>query len=471
MPRIGTADAWRDAARSLVSNDVPPEQVQWTTHDAPPSLFGGSTALPAPRPISVPRSFLSMANSVVWHSDPTRFAQLYAFLWRLRQNPQRMQDRADVALASLRRMEKAVHRCQHKMKAFVRFRELPNGSAQRRNFAAWFEPTHHTVEPTAEFFRRRFADMNWLIATPDVTVQYADGQLDFTTGQPRPDLPPDASEELWITYYQNIFNPARLKISAMTSEMPKKYWRNLPEAASIPALIAGAERRATEMALAAPTLPRAHAAPAKAQVDSFASRWSGPVDQFEADLQNCTRCPLHCHATQAVPGEGPEDASVMLVGEQPGDHEDIAGRPFVGPAGQMLDRVMHDVGLDREEMYLTNAVKHFKYKPKGKRRVHQRPNSGEVTQCRWWLNAEIARVQPKLIVALGATAAEALTGNGKAITNRSGRVERHDGVPPVLITVHPSFLLRAPSPAARSEAEDVLRRDLGAVRSMIEAHK
>ena len=123
------------------------------------------------------------------------------------------------------------------------------------------------------------------------------------------------------------------------------------------------------------------------------------------EIRACRRCPLHCAATQAVPGEGPASARIMLVGEQPGDKEDLAGRPFVGPAGQLLDKALAEAGLARDALYLTNAVKHFKYEPRGKRRIHQKPNTGEVQTCKWWLDREIALVKPRLIVALGATAA------------------------------------------------------------------
>ena len=260
LPRIGTDIAWRDAAKRLIGAGVSPQDVLWDFGAEMGELFATATPLPpVTRRIKAPQSFVALANSVVWHKDPQRFARLYTLLWRLRHQPGLMQDRADRELAKLRQMEKAVHRCQHKMKAFVRFRDLRQGG-DRRSFAAWFEPTHHTVEPTAPFFARRLADMDWMIATPDVTAQFVDSYLSFHPGQPKPDLPDDAAEALWGTYFCNIFNPARLKVNAMTSEMPKKYWKNLPEAAHIKDLIAGAEAKVREMRDNAPTLPPARAA-------------------------------------------------------------------------------------------------------------------------------------------------------------------------------------------------------------------
>ncbi|WP_108815350.1 TIGR03915 family putative DNA repair protein [Loktanella sp. Alg231-35] len=254
LPRIGTDEAWRDAAKRLVGAGVSPADVLWNFDAETEELFAPATPLPPlTRRIKAPQSFVSLANTVAWHKDPQRFARLYALLWRLRHETGLMQDRADPELSKLRQMEKGVHRCKHKMKAFVRFRDLRQGGA-RRSFAAWFEPIHHSVEPAAPFFARRFADMDWMIATPDVTAQFVDGHLSFHPGQPKPDLPKDAAEALWGTYFCNIFNPARLKVSAMTSEMPKKYWKNLPEAQHMHDLIAGAEDKGRKMQEAAPTL-------------------------------------------------------------------------------------------------------------------------------------------------------------------------------------------------------------------------
>lgn len=408
----------------------------------------------------MPRSFVSMANTVVWHSDPSRFARLYAFLWRLKDAPHLMTDRGDAQLAKLRSMEKNVRRCQHKMKAFVRFREIGAPGDNRRSFAAWFEPTHHTIEPTAQFFVRRFADMDWRILTPDVSVFFENGALRFLEDHPKPDLPEDASETLWVTYFRNIFNPARLKVQAMQSEMPKKYWKNMPEAAAIPDLIASAPERARQMALAAPTLPPTRISAIQAQQAAHESVWDGPPGSLPKAIAGCTRCPLHKTATQAVPGEGPLDARLMIVGEQPGDQEDLIGRPFVGPAGQLFDSIAADAGLDRGKVFITNAVKHFKFTPRGRKRIHQRPNQGEVAHCKWWLDAELREVAPDLVVAMGATAAAALTGSGKAISARRGRIETGEAGIPVLITWHPSYLLRLRDDTQRMAATQELACDL-----------
>jgi DNA polymerase len=172
---------------------------------------------------------------------------------------------------------------------------------------------------------------------------------------------------------------------------------------------------------------------------------------------------LHCAATQAVAGEGPRDAAVMLVGEQPGDAEDLAGRPFVGPAGQLLDKAMAEAGLDRGQLYLTNTVKHFKFEPRGKRRIHQKPNANEVQTCKWWLNREIALLKPRLIVALGATAANALAGRAVSVTKERGPTVFEEAAG--FVTVHPSFLLRLPDERIREREYRNFVQDLRQVSS------
>src|SRR5690242_9225832 len=161
----------------------------------------------------------------------------------------------------------------------------------------------------------------------------------------------------------------------------------------------------------------------------------------EAEAE-CTRCPLYRNATQVVPGEGPAHARIMMVGEQPGDKEDLAGKPFVGPAGRMLDRAIAEAGLDRRKVFVTNAVKHFKFEQRGKRRLHKKPNAHEIERCRWWQEHELRLVKPELVVALGATALRSLTGKAVSIASLRGRaVPLADGTP-MIATTHPSYLLR-----------------------------
>jgi uracil-DNA glycosylase family protein len=179
--------------------------------------------------------------------------------------------------------------------------------------------------------------------------------------------------------------------------------------------------------------------------------------------RSCTRCPLYKLGTQTVFGEGPENASVMMVGEQPGDAEDLAGKPFVGPAGKLLDRAMEAAGIDRSRVYVTNAVKHFKWVARGKRRLHAKPNAGEVRACKLWLASEVELVQPRILVCLGATAAQAVFGPAFRVTRQGGAFLASPFADLTLATIHPSSILRAPDEAARHAAMAQLTKDLSTV--------
>ena len=174
-------------------------------------------------------------------------------------------------------------------------------------------------------------------------------------------------------------------------------------------------------------------------MDSSAPRSLNGLRVAEAQ---CTRCPLYLHASQVVPGEGPAHAPLMMVGEQPGNDEDLAGHPFIGPAGRMLDRAIADAGLERKAIFVTNAVKHFKFEPRGKRRLHKRPNTYEIERCKWWNDIERALIKPELVVALGATAARSLIGKTVTITKVRGQILPFENGSKLMVTIHPSSLLR-----------------------------
>ena len=188
-----------------------------------------------------------------------------------------------------------------------------------------------------------------------------------------------------------------------------------------------------------------------------------------ADARKCTRCDLYRHATQTVFGEGPLDAAILFVGEQPGDQEDLAGRPFVGPAGAVFDEALETAGIDRSAVYITNAVKHFKFLLRGKRRIHNKPDTGEITACRWWIEQERALIKPPVTVALGATAARSLVGRVVTIGKvRDAPLTLADGSE-CWVTVHPSSLLRIPDAEGRREARRLFVRDLKRIKARAEA--
>jgi DNA polymerase len=247
----------------------------------------------------------------------------------------------------------------------------------------------------------------------------------------------DPVEDLWRSYYASIFNPARLKVGAMLSEMPKKYWKNLPEAELIPALIAGAQAREAAMVKAGARAERAR-----------------PVTLAEVaqGAAVCRDCQIAECGTRAVAGEGAQQAALMIVGEQPGDQEDIAGRPFIGPAGQLLDEYMQAAGIDRSAAYVTNAVKHFKFTWKGKHRLHQSPQAKEIDTCRWWLEAERTIVRPRIVLALGASAARGLLGRTVSVNQVRGKPIPLDDGAELWVTVHPSYLLRLDGEARETQA-------------------
>jgi DNA polymerase len=257
----------------------------------------------------------------------------------------------------------------------------------------------------------------------------------------------------------------------MRAEMPKKYWRNLPETSLIPEMIENAGKAAEQMIAKAPTEPAPHHAAVRARhwpnkPDAETPEVARDLSELRDQAEGCRRCPLWRDATQTVFGEGPESATVVFVGEQPGDQEDLAGKPFVGPAGQMFDSVLEDADFDRKKTYVTNAVKHFKFEPRGKRRIHSKPNAGEIQACRWWIDHELDFIKPELVVALGATAAQSLLGKAVPVTKlRGSTVEREDGLK-VFITVHPSYLLRIPDAAAKQAERQHFLDDMKKVKKL-----
>ena len=451
---------WRERARGLIQCDVPPDRVSWVEPGGTGDLFAvegpsrGEKRLPVPgkdaRPVRASRRFMKLARNAALHSDPERFGLLYRMLWRLQSNPRVMEDKADPDVRRIEELDKSVRRDSHKMHAFVRFREVP--SERGEHYVAWFEPDHHIVRANAGFFMRRFANMNWSILTPRGCIHW-DGETMRESGPARREDAPsgDPVEDLWKSYYASIFNPARLKVGAMLSEMPKKYWKNMPEAELIPDLIAGAQAREANM------------------VDAGALQFEEKpetLDAIGAAIERCRKCPIGELHNRAVMGEGPRRAALMIVGEQPGDQEDQSGRPFVGPAGQLLDEYLEKTGIDRSEAYVTNAVKHFKFVQRGKRRIHQSPQAKEIDTCRWWLEAERDIVKPRVILALGASAARSMLGKTVSISKVRGEPILLDGGAELWVTAHPSYLLRLDGEAREKQA-GLFEADLAAVRERV----
>jgi DNA polymerase len=452
-------DGWRDAARDLAEAGVPPEAVVWRVDGSEDDLFATDAPQATGASFPVPRTFIDLAKSVICHLDPERFALLYAMLWRLRSDRHAIEDRADALVDRLEGLAKEVRRDVHKMHAFVRFREIGG------RFVAFFEPEHHILRHTAGFFVRRFTNMRWSILTPELSVHWDGEALTEGPGATRADAPGgDPLEAMWKTYYSSIFNPARLKVGAMLKEMPKKYWRNMPETSLVQPLIAGARSRELEMIdRAAAKAGLTHALEAERSIEpggNLRKSW----EQLFRDARGCTRCDLYKCGTQTVFGEGPLDANIMFVGEQPGDQEDLAGRPFVGPAGAVFDDALEKAGIPRSEVYVTNAVKHFKFEQRGKKRIHSKPNAGEIEACRWWIDQERSLIRPPVTVALGATAARSILDKVVTISKVRGSAIPLPEGGECWVTVHPSFLLRIPEEDRRREERRRFVEDLKRVR-------
>ena len=482
--------AWRARARELLERGVAPEDLLWSDQSSGQEELFGEVTAPSLRvresSLTVPKAFFPLAETVACHSSENRWALLYRILWRLTHGNERqllfVSTDDDVRRASY--LAKEVRRDCHKMRAFVRFRKVGESEAGREQFVSWFEPMHHIVRHNAPFFKKRFTGMDWSILTPDECAHWDGEQLTFSDGVSAQEAPNgDALEELWKSYYKSIFNPARLKLKAMQAEMPIKYWKNLPEAPLIRELTIEASTRRDRMIEkeTAPPTP----APRNLYLQQLHHQNSAPVvretdavvmpdtPEEMQDLASCCRaCPLWDRATQTVFGEGNPNAEIMIVGEQPGDQEDLAGRPFVGPAGQLLDDALDEVGLNRGDLYLTNAVKHFKWKPagamsgnRGPRRLHDKANRAEMKACRPWLLGEIARVKPKVILTLGNTAAESIIRPGFRILTERGEVTGPNEIGfggKIFATVHPSFLLRIRDEQEKSAAIQEWLSDLKA---------
>ncbi|MDB5741876.1 MAG: hypothetical protein JWR68_191 [Polaromonas sp.] len=519
---------FRRAARMLLAQHILPEQVSWHTSgsalqdlfaaDPDNCLAANAAAFDDAPAVKVPAEFLALCESVILHSDPARFGLLYRILWRLAHEPGLRHDPLDADIVKAGNLAQAVRRDMHKMKAFVRFRTVqddifrthPEGGPLH---VAWFEPEHHIVEAIAPFFARRFAQMRWAILTPERSAEWdcvrprlrgvlptsrrtgcgpgdavalpsptapdglalagaSQGELRFGPGAQKSDAPPaDAGEQLWLTYYQNTFNPARLKFRTMQKEMPRKYWRNLPEAVLISPLAAAANERSLRMVAQPATqtlrrLPLAGVATRPEEGEGEGRQAVSSLAMLQDATGRCRDCPIGEQATRLVCGEGPHTAQMMFVGEQPGDQEDLAGRPFIGPAGQLLDRALRELGIARHDVFLTNAVKHFKFELRGQRRIHKTPSLREAAACLHWLDDEIRLVRPQVLVALGATAARALMG-GEAVpvmAKRGQWLQRADGRR-VLVTLHPAALLRLP-PEEQASAYAAWLADLSALKKL-----
>ncbi len=441
--------SWYSAALHCLQAKLPPGAAWWSEDRTTKQITRKNT-------VRIQPEFQQKAHAASCHSGSDRWALLYSLLWRLHHTePQLMELAGDPEVAKLHRYAKAVSRDVHKMKAFVRFRKVED---EIPRYVAWFEPQHFIIEYAAPFFKRRFANMHWSILSPVGCAHWeAGGELWFSDAVEQRFAPAaDQFEDAWRVYYKSIFNPARLKTTAMQSEMPKKYWKNLPEAQEIPSLVASAQSRTREMIAQQKdqdTLRcgRRPSSPDQQIVQQLQQVTPVSLQSLQLQASLCQDCPQGDVATQTVFGNGPENARIMIVGEQPGDQEDLHGKPFVGPAGKVLRAALMRAGIEAEDCYLTNAVKHFGFVPRGKKRIHKRPEASVVSVCGQWLKQEMELVNPEVVIYLGTTAATTAFGSQVKIQRDRGRLIAKDGRQH-LITIHPSSVLRIPRGPAQQKA-------------------
>ncbi|CDY78246.1 Uracil-DNA glycosylase, putative family 6 [Caballeronia glathei] len=450
--------AWRGAARDLLAQGVAPDGLLWRESPESATVFGTVDALPAgpgaPAPVKIAREFLAMLETAACFRARDRWPFLYRALWRWTQGDRAVASPGDPDGRRLHEMIDAVRAEESDMQRFLRFRHR-DPSLGPPEFISWFEPVHDLLEHAALGFATRMGNATWMIATPHGAA-FWDGALLRVDRMSEPEPKPtelastgeavsgDAIEALWLAYYESTFDPARANAAEMASHMPVRYWKSRPGDPSDPALIARADPGARRDR-------RLRNVPPEMEVAIDMEPHDGPsMKKAPASLAACKRCALWRNATQPVPGAGPANARIMLVGEQPGDQEDLAGRPFVGPAGRLLDEAIGEAQLQREALYLTNAMKHFKWELQGKERLQQQPAQREREACRYWLDEELARIAPRVVVALGATALKSLTGHRTALSEYLGKTIEHKGRL-IVPTYHPSYALRVIDPGIRDE--------------------
>jgi probable DNA metabolism protein len=437
MPRIVLANEtdwehWRKATRSLILAGVPPEEVCWSVRshgEAGDPLQDGTGSF------GVSRALVSLASLAIQARDPERFDLLYRLVWRANAGERLLQQTTDREVRRAQGLAYAVRAEAHRMRTLVRF--LPIAEGNRTRYLGWYEPAHYVLEANAQLIVRRFPDLVMSILTPEGGAHWDRTELRVSPGVDRNVITgDDALRAWWHAHHTRLLRDARVGTAIPVAE-------ELDEAPRPP-----------DLPPLGPVVLPLHPDPA--------------LQEAMREAADCRRCHLYEPAMQTVFGEGPAHASVMFVGEQPGDQEDVIGRPFVGPAGQIMDRAMEEAGIDRRTAYITNAVKHFKFVPRGKRRIHQTPETAEIQACRFWLDVERVRLRPKLIVAMGGSAARALLGRSVTITRERGKpIELPDGLT-AFVTVHPSFLLRVPDEDAKAREYRVFVADLRKIAEIVD---
>ena len=462
----GFAD-FRKKAAALAREGVSPREVAWREphgEGQTMSMFALDENMPASadRKITVSPEFLRLAESVAHSNAHGKWDLLYRLLYRQTfENKLLLEVLTDDDVKAALDIQKKIKREVHKIHAFVRFERVEDANEPSgERYVAWMKTDHPCLKLAAPFFKRRFGDRSFSIFTPFESAHWDRVALTFSEGVLSAPTRGESMDDLWKGYYKSTFNPARMNIPMMKKEMPSRYWNALPEAEIIRDLIQQAPERLKIMA--------------KNQNVRAEPPDTRDLGVLAKALSACNACPLAKSATQSVMGEGPARARLMIVGEQPGDTEDLEGKPFVGPAGQLLDGILRRLGIDRSEVYVTNAVKHFKWKPVpgSKTRLHQRASGSEMHACKPWLEREIEAIKPEIIVCLGATAAQTIFGRVCKISEFKDRVVTDNPYAPrVLVSYHPSAVLRAIDEKEKREMEQTISRTLEVAHALLEENE
>jgi probable DNA metabolism protein len=398
----------------------------------------------------IPRQFYTLAKIAACHREHKKWYLLYEILWKITHGEKNLLNISSHPLiAQLLLLEKAVRRDAHKMKAFVRFRQYQ--ADNHSYYIAWHQPDHYILRSVAPFFQRRFSTMDWAIITPDETAVWHGNELQFLPGiENFAHRSEDLCEDLWRTYYRAIFNPARIKLKAMKKEMPVRYWKNLPETPIIQEILQEAPARVTAM------LKHTEGFSQTAR-DYFPETLD--YENLKKAAGACQACPLYRQGKQTVFGRGHQTANIMIVAEQPGKQEDAAGLPLIGPTGQFLQNLLLQLKVNPEEVYYTNAVKHFKHTIVENKILYQNPTIKEIQACKPWLEAEIESVKPKVILCLGLVAAKSLISGGFHLKAQRGKIHYYKKIP-VIATYHPAAILRNYHPENEQQMTEWFKHDI-----------
>lgn len=476
--------AWRRAARALLRQGVEPSQIEWVesgneaaaesggnglgsgqvAHSSATSVAEGissTTAVEVPNAEpartgsaiatapAIPRELLSWLKTAACFRAPDRWSLLYRVLWRWTRAERNVLDLDDPDGALLDQRIKAVEHETADLLLLTLFRRR-EPSMQPPELVGWYEPHHDLLERAAALFATPMGDSTWMLATP-YGAAFWNGMLlridrppaeqhqqttlalpeSAMTGEALTSMP---TEALWLAYYASAFN-------GQPSPVPLRYWRTPPAGPPLPAHLSRARSRlgAQSAAVTVPPAPPIEY-----------SAVTPPLREPTGPLATCRRCALWRNAKQAVAGAGSDHAAIMVVGEQPGEYENQHGEPFTGPAGQLLDAVLARAGLKREALYLTYAVKHYKWETLDEERVHRTPVRREVEACQYWLEKELTRIAPRVVVTLGATALKALTGAHVSLSEYVGQIIAHEGRL-IVPAWHPSYALRTADAGLRDD--------------------